>query len=124
MSVIVYPVLDPDRQPTRSLTGIPPIPLSTTKTIADRLVRTGAFTTTKSAGMSEPIELDEAAYSSGIERLDFYDPPLKHGEHYLHPERVNLARLEPEARKIVERRLAEASKPEGPPTGGPSDSEA
>jgi hypothetical protein len=65
--VTIYPV------PGHYLAGVPQVPLAVDAKTAERLVRTGAFTTDGSGDGQEP---------GPLEQLDFYDPPLAHGEHY------------------------------------------
>lgn len=76
MSVTLHPV------PGRTLEGVPAVPISVTQKLADRLVRTGAFSEKRAGPKADdepaPVDIVEDA----IARLDFYDPPVKHGEHY------------------------------------------
>lgn len=73
MGVVVYNV------PGFILAGVPAAPVETDRKTADRLIRTGAFAAKRSGAPDlAPVPYEPDA------RLDFYDSPVKHGDHYKH----------------------------------------
>lgn len=60
--------------PGHYLMGVPAVPLEVDDEVAERLLRTGAFTDeAPDEETPAPVELDAAA----LEALDFYDPPAE-----------------------------------------------